>query len=119
MKAKAKRLDNGEWVEGYYTPLWSANDSEACAINKGMIYDQDEQSLDTFPVDPKTLCQQVRGTDFFEGDEVTAQGSYSVLKGYWIYEESTRKWAIKQFDDKPSLDASYFDWQPTGKNIHD
>ena len=119
MKAKAKRLDNGEWVEGYIRPLWTPKGfNQKYAIDKAQSYTYYEDSLGVYEIDPKTLCQQVRGTEFFEGDIVTAQGSYSVLKGYWIYEESTRRWAIKQLDN-PSLDASYFDWQPTGKNIHD
>ena len=66
---RAKRLDNGEWVEGYYIgPVGVLNVHEICDIHDttGMRVE----------VDPSTVCQYTGLTDkngkqIFEGDKIT------------------------------------------------
>lgn len=64
---KAKRLDNGEWVEGYLYRLGEAlNPFIMCKNRNG----------ESFEVDPSTVCQYTGLTDkngkqIFEGDKIT------------------------------------------------
>lgn len=51
---KAKRIDNGEWVQGYYYQLW-----EKGYILWGMVNDHP----DMIEVYPETLCQYTGLTD--------------------------------------------------------
>lgn len=68
IKFKAKRLDNGEWVEGYF---YEENGNTYIIENR-----QKESMLNrnvTCEVDPSTICQftglkDCDGTDIFEGD---------------------------------------------------
>lgn len=60
---RGKRIDNGEWVEGY---LWIGNDS--CYIisnNRGITYYEKESRVMAFAseVDPETVCQYTGLTD--------------------------------------------------------
>lgn len=75
---KAKRVDNGEWIEGYYVYR---------PDTRNLIYLPafDGSSLNTyFHVDPKTVCQftgllDVKGNKVFEGDIVKIQwGEYVI-----------------------------------------
>lgn len=65
---KAKRLDNGDWVEGYFY--------QECN-NTYIIEDRQSESMlnrnEAVLVDPSTVCQftgmkDCDGTDIFEGD---------------------------------------------------
>lgn len=50
-KYKAKRLDNNEWVEGYYWQNWCGNHFVRTTIEHGRIMIKD------YEIDPKTLCE--------------------------------------------------------------
>jgi len=58
--AKAKRKDNGEWVEGYYVPFPKINKHTIYydATGNGMMLVTD--------IDPETLCQYTGQTDDYE-----------------------------------------------------
>lgn len=50
---KAKRLDNGEWVVGFYTYLYKKHYIYTGQIIPGGLYDIAER----FEIDPSTICQ--------------------------------------------------------------
>jgi hypothetical protein len=106
MKAKAKRLDNGEWVEGYYVETPIAK----------YISIPDRIGNSDCLIDPKTLCQQVRETDFFEGDEIEEVGGDIV--GLVEWDGEGKKWQVFSEGLRYGFDC-VTDWKPTGKNIHD
>ena len=69
---RAKRLDNGEWVEGYLYRLGETlNPFIMCKNRNG----------ESFEVDPSTVCQYTGLTDrngkkVFEGDKITMTFSH-------------------------------------------
>lgn len=75
---RAKRLDNGEWIEGYYLKCphqYSGFLADHISVSK---YDEEtESSIEhIYPVDPETVCQFTGLTDkkrkkIFEGDIVS------------------------------------------------
>ena len=70
---RAKRLDDGEWVEGFYVCL---NGIEHMIYNGYAETDCGEFYPDYFQVDPETICQftgltDKEGVKIFEGDIVS------------------------------------------------
>ena len=71
---KAKRLDNGEWVEGYYIgPIGVLDVHEICDVH--------DITGPRVEVDPSTVCQYTgltdkNGTKIFEGDVVRRETDY-------------------------------------------
>lgn len=50
---KAKRIDNGEWVEGYYQKIYCLSDSE-----ESLIFHADSYKMWEYAeIAPETLCQ--------------------------------------------------------------
>ena len=116
MKSKAKRIDNGEWFEGYYMCI----DCTHFIVSLGatdLLFDWG----DAYEIDPKTLCQQVRGTELFEGDEVERHE----LKGFIVWNDEVKMFRIevtgKTYEGETDTLNFFIDdsWKPTGKNIND
>lgn len=72
-----KRVDNGEWVDGYYVCLYDCKGNKSHRIYPGYAEtDCDEYYHDWFEVDPETVGQfagfpDKNGNKMFEGDIVT------------------------------------------------
>lgn len=123
---KAKRIDNGEWIEG---DLRQDKDLEEMYIG-GWSYYTDAQGLQResyeYRVDPTTLCQYTgfnddEGNKIFEHDIIHIQdGEY--CQGFWefdekiemkdvrgvemfrlLYEETAHKKVIGNVFDNPEL----------------
>lgn len=84
---RAKRIDNGEWVEGYYTKLkWCNNIIHVVIPDKAEI-DSGNSLLETYEINPETICQYTGKSDedgekIFEGDIVEFIDFYSTESGY-------------------------------------
>ena len=77
---KAKRLDNGEWVEG---DLYHNVRGFECCIGQ-----QEKEGVFVYPVDPSSVCQYTglkdkEGMDIFEGDLLYDEDSGIVSAIKW------------------------------------
>ena len=89
---KAKRMDNGEWVQGYIVRRPSAvqiGESSPWHIHVPPIDPDDSGGV--FNVNPETVCQYTGLTDkngvkIFEGDKLSDKyGDTGVVKFGWSY----------------------------------
>ena len=124
---KAKRKDNGEWIEGYprripqaiqigpYEPYWDMYVPPADPDDKGGI----------FGIYPETLCQYTglkdkSGTTIFEGDIIRVEGIEEDISVSWS--DKFASWRL----DKQGWAFGHFFGESVGpeqceviKNIHD
>lgn len=113
---KAKRIDNGEWVEGFFFKYeeksYITNTSE---IYMSVIYKKESVAdfkLITYEVDPETVCQYTGMTDkngktIWENNKccvqrygVLAYGTIKYLEGCFCFVEDKTKNILRLFDIK-------------------
>ena len=93
LKVKAKRLDNEEWVEGWYRRA----ENESRRVSHYVYGNQDHVWL----IDPATICRCTGEVDqyeklIFEGDEI----SYNKTKYVLSYSAEYLEWYISTINLK-------------------
>lgn len=90
---KAKRLDNGEWVEGHY-----AFDECALIIQSLQYRPENERPnfVEVYPVIPSTVCEYTGLTDkngkkIFEGDILNENGEHFTV----VYDSNWAKFKLQ------------------------
>lgn len=101
IKFKAKRLDNGEWVKGYF---YEENGNTYIIENR-----QKESMLNrnvTYEVDHSTVCQftgmkDSEGNEIWEGDLVNERYDIASIDNLYevVYIEEEGNFAFKDIDD--------------------
>ena len=84
---RAKRIDNGEWVEGYYTKLKWCNNIIYVAIPDEAEIDSGNSLCEAYEINPETTCQYTgkmdeTGKKIYEKDIVEFIDITSTESGY-------------------------------------
>lgn len=98
---KAKRLDNGKWVEGYYwTNLFNNHFIRIAQDKTGKF------TIDDFEIDPNTLCQFTGLTDK-DGNKIWENDIVDVSGCWWAKVDTLRylvEWSETMSGFSPYID---------------
>lgn len=120
---KAKRLDNGEWVEG--TPLFNPDMSKGKIFSFAEYLGNDEISFYHYAVDADTICQYTGLTDsngvmIFEGDILEYKDNYTSTTSCTVEFLRSAFMAVWPNDwDNEILDKGFSKYAKVIGNIHD
>ncbi len=115
---RAKRTDNGEWIQGFYV-------QRVLQVNS-MIADHAIQKPGVFPVeiDINTLCQYREDINAFEGDWIEAETTHfppQQVQGALVF--SDMEYCLETNDNQAPLVCfgviDRLSIKVTGKNIYD
>lgn len=105
---KAKRLDNGEWVEGYYIHVRKhSHEIISYICNENNEIPNVYPSYPIYRIDPTTLSQftglkDKHGNKIWEHDIVTIKADDEYFHLHW--EEDTARFIMENYDDRFSVD---------------
>lgn len=137
--SRAKRIDNGEWVEGFYSQLPKPSlratiitNGDLCAedvsdyiiVNKRNAYPLKVVECECYEIDPETLCQYTGLTDkngnlIWENDIVKHEVSDTIGTIKW-YQEDYVGWCVDDIviDEQQFTDEMWCECEVIG-NIFD
>lgn len=123
---KAKRTDNGEWVEGY---LFDDGMAESSRMFVGNIViekyhgtaddDWDVTGIDFYEVDPETICQcaGLTGSKFYENDIVKTDRGYIGIIRNGQYDVTHYGFYIEWINGDEALRADFLYWVSKIKSV--
>ena len=116
-KFRGKRLDNGEWVYGYYVFDAAQNIHQICTNHKGSCNASYDYLHEVYLVDPATVGQftglpDKNGVEIFGGDIVT-DGKF---KGKVFWDDTAANYAV--YDPHQGIECAW-EWYEVIGNVHD
>lgn len=119
---RGKRLDNGEWVEGFYARLYDSKGNVSHRIYSGYAEsDCGEFYPEWFEVDPNTIGRCINRRD--RNDKKLFQGD--IVEMYFAYTENERGIAVVEDEHCVFMDdlgkmfpQDVYDFEVIG-NVHD
>lgn len=99
---RAKRKDNGEWIEGYYYKRIQGN-IVADAIEK---YDGDINSIEYYEIDPETICQLIQTDEVrvwendivrWEDDDIISVIRYDEKNARFVFDDYGVKGCLMEY----------------------
>lgn len=124
---RGKRLDNGEWIEGFYVHLRDGKGNESHRIYTGYAEtDCDDFYPDWFEVDPATVGRYIgvkdkNGAMIFEGDAIRCLEKH--MKGQcfevWWSKGCCGFSAGRGIRTRPNLNQATVQHYEIAGNIHD
>ena len=127
---RAKQIDDGEWVEGYYAMM--GVDSlirhyivQNCAVTKLFKNPEDNMYFNDVEIDPETLCQYTglndgNGKRIWENDIVKHERSDTIGTVKW-YQEDYVGWCVDDvmIDEQQFTDEMWNECEVIGNAFDD
>ena len=127
---RAKQIDDGEWVEGYYAMMGKGNlirhyIVQNCALT-GLFEDpEDNMYFNDVEIDPETLCQYTglndgNGKRIWENDIVKHERSDTIGTVKW-YQEDYVGWCVDDvcIDEQQFTDEMWNECEVIGNAFDD